>query len=191
MVKGVAKALRAAKSDVRIAANVSALSLMRPAFVDSLLDVTAEETALRPRLLLEITETVRLDDLDQAARVISHLRGLGHVVCLDDFGAGAASLEYLRHLNVDVVKIDGRYVRELTDGSRDAMILKHVVALCRDLKVSTIAEMVETRQTARLLKDLGVDLGQGWAFGKPASHPIREAPVAVSARRMGEREQWG
>ena len=191
VVKGVAKALRAAKSDVRIAANVSALSLMRPAFVDSLLDVTAEETALRPRLLLEITETVRLDDLDQAARVIGHLRGLGHVVCLDDFGAGAASLEYLRHLNVDVVKIDGRYVRELTDGSRDAMILKHVVALCRDLKVSTIAEMVETRQTARLLKDLGVDLGQGWAFGKPAPQPVYEPPVAVSARRMGEREQWG
>ncbi len=191
VAQGVAKALKAAKPDISIAANISALSLMRPAFVEALLEVTAKETALRPRLLLEVTETVRLDDLDQAERIISRLRDAGHVVCLDDFGAGAASLEYLRHLKVDFVKIDGRYVRELTDGSRDAMILKHVVGLCRDLKIATIAEMVETRPTARLLKDLGVDLGQGWAFGKPASHPIREAPVAVSARRMGEREQWG
>ncbi len=191
VVKGVVKALKAAGPDIRIAANVSARSLTRPGFVEALMGATADTPALRPRMLLEVTETVKLDDLAKAESILAELRKAGHVVCLDDFGAGAASLEYLRCLTVDFVKIDGRYVRELTETSRDAVILTHVVAMCRGLGVATIAEMVETRATARLLKDMGVDLGQGWAFGKAMPQPVRERSPVVAARRVGEREQWG
>ncbi len=187
----VAKALFAGGADLKIAVNVSAASLMRPGFLEALTEVTAFDPSLRPRLLLEITETQQISDLSDANLKIAALRAQGHVVCIDDFGAGAASLDYLRFLEVDIVKIDGRYIQALDSGPRDLVVLKHVVALCRDLGVTTIAEMVETGQTARLAQELGVDLGQGWHFGKPLPEPKWSAPpLAASARRMGLTEQW-
>jgi EAL domain-containing protein (putative c-di-GMP-specific phosphodiesterase class I) len=113
-------------------------------------------------------------------------------VCLDDFGAGAASLDYLRRLEVDFIKIDGRYVRALTGGSRDAVILKHVVALCRELEIDTIAEMIETPEAARVASGIGVALGQGWCFAKPSAdlvYPLPEKSLPV--RRKGEVAGWG
>jgi EAL domain-containing protein (putative c-di-GMP-specific phosphodiesterase class I) len=102
-------------------------------------------------------------------------------VCLDDFGAGAATLEYLRRLDVDYVKIDGLYVEEAEANPRDALILKHLTALCRDLSVKTIAERVETDGTAALLKGLGVDLAQGFAFSRPLSEPRWEGDARAQA----------
>lgn len=187
----VAKALFTSAADLKIAVNVSAASLMRPGFVEALKEVTAFDTTLRPRLLLEITETQRISDLPDANLKIAALRTAGHVVCLDDFGAGAASLDYLRFLEVDIVKIDGRYIQALDSRPRDVVVLKHVIALCRELGVTTIAEMVETGQTARLTQELGVDLGQGWHFGKPLPEPRWSAPLpAAAARRVGSTEQW-
>lgn len=182
----VAKALFAGVSDLRIAVNISAISLMRPGFIETLGEVTSFAPSLRPRLLLEITETQQIPDLPAANLKIAALRAIGHVVCLDDFGAGAASLNYLRFLDVDIIKIDGRYIQALDSRPRDATVLKHVIALCRELGVTTIAEMVETAQTARLAQELSVDLGQGWHFGKPLSEPRWQAPTAAApASRIG------
>jgi EAL domain-containing protein (putative c-di-GMP-specific phosphodiesterase class I) len=181
--------------DASIAANISARSLGSERFVIELAWLCGDTAALRPRLLLELTETHQITDFDQVNGALAQLRRLGHKVCLDDFGAGACSLEYLRRLDVDYVKIDGRYVQELAAGSRDAMILKHVVGLCDEMGVPTIAEMIETRQAAGICKDLGVTLGQGWVFSKPLPKPvwIPPAPTAPSirGRRNGKVETWG
>ena len=91
---------------VKIAVNTSAISLITPRYVDELLKLTVSKPALRQRLLLEITETQKINDLPKANEVLTALRKAGHPVCLDDFGAGAATLEYLSHLEVDFVKID-------------------------------------------------------------------------------------
>lgn len=193
VVKGVQKALMTAPKGTRIAANISAHSLMLPRFFDDLVGVTALTPSMRPRMLLEVTETRLIDDLDRANQLISQLRALGHVVCLDDFGAGAASLDYLRKLEVDFVKIDGRYIQTMAAGSRDAVIVKHVVQLCAELGMSTIAEMIETRETADLVKSLGVNLGQGWVYAKALPEPIwQPSPSSAGAvRRSGAREEWG
>jgi EAL domain-containing protein (putative c-di-GMP-specific phosphodiesterase class I) len=185
-----AAALRTA--DVRIAVNISALSLMSAGFLDTFDRIGSGEPDTRARLLIEVTETFGLTDLARANTVIAALRKRGHPVCIDDFGAGAASLEYLRGLDVDFVKIDGRYIREAEAGSREALILKRLVQMCCDLKVRTVAEMVETPATTRLLKDLGVDLAQGWAFGKPTTEPKWAAPKPEKqrARRMGAVDDW-
>ena len=159
-----------AEPDARIAVNVSALSLMTPAFFEAF-GAVAGLSAVSGRLMVEVTETQGLGDLERANAVIGDLRRRGCEVCLDDFGAGAATLEYLRRLDVDYVKIDGRYVEEAEANPRDALILKHLTALCRDLSVKTIAERVETDGTAALLKGLGVDLAQGFAFSRPLSQP--------------------
>lgn len=179
------------KPETSIAANLSANSLTQPRFIEALMKIS-DDRALRRRLLLEVTETQRLSDLDAASQTIDVLRKAGFLVCLDDFGAGAASLDYLRAINVDFVKIDGRFIRELTEGSREAVLLKHMVRLCEELGVRTVAEVIETRTTAELAKKLGVTLGQGWAFGKPGPEPVYEPPAsAAPSRRRGVVETWG
>jgi EAL domain-containing protein (putative c-di-GMP-specific phosphodiesterase class I) len=117
------------------------------------------------------------------------------MVCLDDFGAGAASLAYLQQLSLDVVKIDGRYIRELQHGGRESTFLRHLVRMCAELKVKTVAEMVETTQVEEAVRRAGVDFGQGWLYGAPAERPSAPPPTTsrsglVAARRVGEIEGW-
>jgi EAL domain-containing protein (putative c-di-GMP-specific phosphodiesterase class I) len=191
VVRTVLRVLLKGSKGVRIAANVSAISLVRPQFAETLLKLTDHAPQLRPRLLLEITETQRLPDLQAANRVLADLRLAGHQVCIDDFGAGAASLDYLSHLDVDIVKIDGRYIQALGTRPRDTMILKHMAELCRDLGVVTIAEMVETSEQARTVQNLGIELAQGWCFGKPSPEPVwRPSASSPASRRVGSIEQW-
>jgi EAL domain-containing protein (putative c-di-GMP-specific phosphodiesterase class I) len=171
VVRKVLQTLDAHPEACRIAVNISATSLMTPRGVDALLATTAKHGAARSRLLFEITESQKLSDLERANRLIGKIRRAGHAVCLDDFGADGASLDSLCRLEVDFVKIDGRYIRGLDAGSREATIVKHLVALCRDFGVSTIAEMVETRHVAATIEAFGVKLGQGWLYGKAAPEP--------------------
>jgi EAL domain-containing protein (putative c-di-GMP-specific phosphodiesterase class I) len=180
------------KSAIRVAANLSASSLMRPAFHKAFAAITQKDPGLRPRLLLELTETQTLADLTAANRAIQDLRQLGHLVCLDDFGAGAASLDYLRQLEVDFIKFDGRYIRTLTAGSRDEVIIRHMVALCRELQIGTIAEMIETPDVRQVAEAIGVGLGQGWCFAKPSADLVYP-PIsnALPVRRTGEKVSWG
>jgi EAL domain-containing protein (putative c-di-GMP-specific phosphodiesterase class I) len=182
--------LRSHSPQVRIAVKVSGRSFLRPKFLDRLLALTAGDFRLKTRLLFEITEGAALANLDLADERIQRLRRDGFQVCIDDFGAGSASLAYLRHLTVDAVKIDGQYVRQLQAGGRDDTVIRHLTALCQELKVATIAEQVETQAAADLLKSLGVDMGQGYVFGQPLDQiPTNAAPVAV--RRKGAVESWG
>jgi EAL domain-containing protein (putative c-di-GMP-specific phosphodiesterase class I) len=196
VARTVARLLAKSPSEVKIAANVSGQSLMQPRFVEALTEATAFQPGLRSRLLLEVTETQAITDLPQANRILAELRRLGHVVCLDDFGAGAASLDYLLHLEVDIVKVDGRFIQSLDGSPRAVLLLKHVAALCRELKVLTIAEMIETPEVARLTCELGIDFGQGWHFSKPLPEPkwrpeSPPPPPPLAARRRGAVEQWG
>ena len=95
------------------------------------------------------------------------LRKRKHEVCLDDFGAGAASFQYLNALDIDCVKIDGKYIRDALNSSRDEAMVRNLVRMCKDLGVSTVAEMVETEEQCQYLTKIGVDKAQGWLFGKP------------------------
>ena len=152
---------------VSIAVNVSGRSLLQTGFVGELIAMTERRPGIRKRLLVELTETHLIEDLGEADRRIAELRRAGHVVCLDDFGAGAASLDYLRRLRVDMVKLDGRYMRERLEDPRDAAVVAHVVRLCHALGSTVIAEMIETKAAAHAARSLGVDYGQGWIFGRP------------------------
>jgi EAL domain-containing protein (putative c-di-GMP-specific phosphodiesterase class I) len=176
---------------LKLAANISARSLMAPGFLSSLLKMVTSDPDLMGRLLFEITETVVLQDLDQANSAIQRLRQHGFWVGLDDFGAGAASMSYLKALTVDAVKIDGQYVRNLDQSGRNKTLVKHLTEMCRELGVDTIAEQIETPAVAAALIGLGVRCGQGWHFGRPAAEPTYEPPAApVRARRAGSAESW-
>ena len=152
-----------------IAANVSGRSLECPAFTAALLALLGEHPQIRGRMLFELTETAQVRDLAKVNRVMQELRRRGFRVCLDDFGSGAATFDYLRAFDVDFVKIDGSLIR--SHDHRDHAMLRSVVALCREIKVATIAEMIETREQAEWLGRLRVTHGQGYLWGRPSPHP--------------------
>ena len=175
----------------KIAVNVSGASLGTDAYVEGLLRMTAATPAIRSRILIEVTETAAVSDLDAATRRLAAVRKAGVQICLDDFGVGAASLDYLHRLPVDIVKIDGRFVSDITTDERSRALVSHVVKLCRDLKIATVVEMVETEEQAVIVRGLGVNFGQGWLFGRPTAEPAVPVAQPVAARRLGAVAGWG
>ena len=175
----------------KIAVNVSGASLGSDGYVDGLLRLTASTPDIRKRILIEVTETAAVADIEAAARRLTGVRRAGIRVCLDDFGVGAASLDYLHRLPADTVKIDGRFVRDIVSDQRARDLVSHLVELCADLKMATIAEMIETEEQKTTIRGLGVGYGQGWLFGRPAAEPTTAGPGAVTARRVGSVEGWG
>jgi EAL domain-containing protein (putative c-di-GMP-specific phosphodiesterase class I) len=192
VVEEVVKRLRAdAKGKLRLAANVSGRTITSPSFMQAV-GRHAAAGGLAGRLMFEITESAAIDDLGVAQKHVQALQAQGFQVCLDDFGAGAASFAYLQQLSVDIVKIDGAYVRESTRSGRDGAMIRHLVGLCRELKVATVAEMVETQAIEDSLRQAGVDYAQGWLYGQPTAEPqapARKGPGA-SRRRVVKSLGW-
>jgi EAL domain-containing protein (putative c-di-GMP-specific phosphodiesterase class I) len=155
----------------RVAANLSGLSFQSPGFRARLLDLLDRERMLASRLMVEITETAEIEDEAEAVRTVEALRGRGVTLCIDDFGAGAAAFRYLRAFRVDLVKIDGAYLRNAMRSEQDRGILASMVGLIRTVGARSVSERIETEAEAGLLRDLGVDLGQGWLFGRPGALP--------------------
>jgi EAL domain-containing protein (putative c-di-GMP-specific phosphodiesterase class I) len=118
-------------------------------------------------LVFEITETAVMEDMDRATRFAERLVALGCRFSLDDFGTGFASFTYLKRLPVQYLKIDIEFVRDLARSQRDMFVVRAIVALANDFGQQTIAEGVENRYTAEVLRDLGVTYAQGYLFGRP------------------------
>ncbi len=87
---------------------------------------------------------------------------------MDDFGAGVSAFKYLSALHVDVVKIDGAYVQEAAHNKRSKALLRAMAGMCRDLEVTTVAEMIEDERMARLVRECGIQYGQGYLYGRPS-----------------------
>ncbi|WCB91755.1 hypothetical protein DSM104299_00431 [Baekduia alba] len=125
------------------------------------------------RLIVEITETVAIVNLERARALAETLRRLGCLLALDDFGAGFASFSYLKHLCFDLLKIDGEFVRGLRDNPTDRLVVEAVVAIARGLGTPSLAEFVADSDTLDAVRELGVDYAQGFHLGRP--EPVDEA----------------
>jgi EAL domain-containing protein (putative c-di-GMP-specific phosphodiesterase class I) len=173
----VVELLGAAPADAPgIAVNLSGRSLESGRFVEALLALVGDGGRLGGRLLFELTETADIHRPQAVAGALQALRRRGFEVCLDDFGSGASAFHYLRAFEVDYLKIDGVYVRHGT--ARERAILAGMAALCRELGVAAIAEMVEDEASVAELRGLGIRYGQGFLFGRPrrAPSPSRVRP---------------
>jgi EAL domain-containing protein (putative c-di-GMP-specific phosphodiesterase class I) len=118
-------------------------------------------------LHVEITESLLMSDSDLAGRKLAELRALGVGVAIDDFGTGYSSLAYLRRYPVDVLKIDQSFVAPLLEGPRPAALVRSIIELARALEVTTVAEGVENAEQARILRDLGCHIAQGFFLCRP------------------------
>lgn len=174
-----------------IALNISGHTLSNPSSFALVAGFLARKRVLSKRVLIEVTETAEIADLDAANKAIQALRDFGYRVGLDDFGAGAASFQYLHAFAVDFVKIDGSLVRQIGKSARDDALLKSILKLCGELKIETIAEYVADKQTFEKIKEMGFDMGQGAFLGPPMSDLPPAPSNAVVGRRKGMRESWG
>lgn len=166
---------------VSLAVNLSGRSLMSDIFIRMLMNLLKANKGQEDRLLFEITESANIDNLEQTNKIIQEIRNLGYRMCLDDFGAGAASFQYLQAFDVDFVKIDGSYVRDIDKSERECLMLRSISDLAKSLNVGTVAEMVETEEERNTLKDIGIIYGQGYLFGKP--QPVSELVRAFGGNK--------
>ncbi len=153
--------------NLRVAVNLSAVQFRRPGLVD-LVRRTLRETGLPgDRLEIEITETLLIENRDQALRVLKELRGLGVRIAMDDFGTGYSSLSYLQSFPFDKIKIDRVFVSDIPGNAQNASIVGAVVAMGKSLGMRVVAEGVETETQAELLGRLECDEMQGYLIARP------------------------
>jgi len=163
--------------------NVSGTTATDPRWFTQLTDLLRDNRQVTDRLIIEITETVALNDLDETVRFISSLRELGCKVAIDDFGAGYTSFRNLKVLNVDMVKIDGSFCEHLSENRDNQYFVRSLVDLARKFDLKTVAEWVQDDRDAELLSGWGVDYLQGNFFGPanlvaPWSEGEGDTPVA-------------
>jgi EAL domain-containing protein (putative c-di-GMP-specific phosphodiesterase class I) len=180
MVLGKAIALLAEiPSELRIAVNVSALSVTSMTALTHLEGRLREHGVDAGRLIVEVTETSAISDMRRAQDFCAGALALGCEVALDDFGAGFGSFQYLKHLPFTQLKIDGEFIRGLPASRTDQLVVKALVDVVAGMGRETIAEFVGDQRTLAMLRSLGVDYAQGFELGRPqAALPLLRAGAA-------------
>jgi diguanylate cyclase (GGDEF)-like protein len=161
-------------------ANLSGEGLRTFEIVAAVSDVL-ERTGLAPsRLVLEITESVLVSDLPIARATLSALRGLGVQIALDDFGTGHSSLQGLRELPVDIIKVAKPFIDGAARSPHDKALMRMIVDLGDLFQIRVVAEGIEREDQLAALRDLGCELGQGYLLGRPVElAPVGDAPPVV------------
>lgn len=162
-------ALLQAKPEIpALAVNISGRSLDDPSLSHFISDELLSAKVEPRRLMIEITETSALSDLQDAQRFIEALRHTGCIICLDDFGTGFASFAYLKHIKADILKIDGLFIRDIIFERDNQVFVKAIVDVARGLGKTTVAEFVESGEIYEMLKVMGVDMVQGYYLDIPS-----------------------
>lgn len=171
--------------DINLAVNVSGMSATDPSTLDHLLSLVHIHSGVADRLVFEITETVAMMDFEETARFANKLRDLGCRIALDDFGAGYTSYRHLKALAVDIVKIDGQFVKNLHENKENQLFVQTLLDLADGFNAEVVGECVETEEEAQALRDRGVKYLQGYHFGAP----VLDHPWDMPAMRMLPMEQ--
>ena len=170
----------------RIAVNLSMRQIERRDLVAQVSEALHRTGVGPKRLELEVTESILMRDVEGAKAALGALKALGIGIAVDDFGTGYSSLASLRLLPLDRLKIDRAFVADIGDDAGDEAIVRTVIALARSLGLETVAEGVECETQLRFLREEGVDLAQGFLFGKPMSATaLRENALPQNQGRGG------
>ncbi len=159
----------AAAPGVQLSMNISPATTMDPDWSASIDSLLRANPGVAERLIVEITETVAIQDLDDVRGFVTRLKDFGCRIAIDDFGAGYTSFRNLRKLGVDIIKIDGAFVRNIARSSDDRAFVQTLIDLARRLGISTVAEWVQDDESARLLSEWGCDYIQGHLIGLASS----------------------
>jgi diguanylate cyclase (GGDEF)-like protein/PAS domain S-box-containing protein len=158
------------------AINLSATSINQEGFLDHVRDQIERHHIEPSRVTFEITETSAMTSITQSGRAIRELKALGFGFAVDDFGSGIASFSHMKHLPVDLVKIDGSFVKNVDHDAADREIVASIHRMARVMGIRTVAKSVETDAVLACLRGIGVDYAQGYGIGRPL--PIDQALAA-------------
>jgi diguanylate cyclase len=150
-----------------LAVNLSARELTHPDVVPTVLDAVRRSALDPSRLTIEVTESTAMADRDTGFRALRELSDAGIRIAIDDFGTGYASLDHLREMPADILKIDRSFVAGMTANSPDSALVAAAIAMGRALEMEVIAEGIETSEQVADLRELGCPLGQGYLFARP------------------------
>jgi EAL domain-containing protein (putative c-di-GMP-specific phosphodiesterase class I) len=173
--------------DETVAVTLSGLSLESDAFRGGVLRLLDANRAYARQLIVAVTQSAGVEDMEPLARFLAELRHRGHDVCLDDFGAGANAYNYLRRFDADFVKVDGPFLKAALSQDRQRALVRSIALLCGDLKIRMIGGSIDSEAMIEGAAGLGVAFGQGLAFGKPR---MRLTNTARPLKRAGEHETW-
>lgn len=151
----------------RMSVNISPVQFRRKDFVFSIRDIVKRSTVSPNSMMLEITEGMLIEDIDETVDKINQLKQLGVKISIDDFGTGYSSLYYLKRLPLDEIKIDKTYVQNIIHDRDDAAIVKTVMDIARHFSLDPVAEGVESKEQAVFLHNIGCQVFQGFLYSKP------------------------
>jgi diguanylate cyclase (GGDEF)-like protein len=171
----------AAAPSVQLSLNISPDTTMDPDWWASIESLMRAHPGVAERLIVEITETVAIQDIDDVRGFVTRLKNFGSRIAIDDFGAGYTSFRNLRRLGVDIVKIDGAFVQNIARSADDRAFVQTLIDLARRLGIKTVAEWVQDEPSAALLRDWGCDYIQGQLIGLASSDRPWQMPDAGAA----------
>ncbi len=153
--------------DLRVSVNLSTRQLQEGCLAQKIIKIIKETGIKAQNLELEVTESALLQNAESAVEILNEIRNAGVMISIDDFGTGYSSLGYLKHLPIDVLKIDKSFVQDITNDPNDASLVMAIISLAHNLRLKIVAEGVETVEQLKLLHLLRCDEWQGFLFSKP------------------------
>lgn len=153
--------------DMKMFFNFSPASFVDKTWMRSLPHLVKSAGVRCEQVVIEITEREALPNMEATDQIIKELRQYGIKFAIDDFGSGFSSFLYVRQFEVDYLKIDGGFVRNMVREANDRIIVQSIQFIAESFGIQTIAEFVEDEETATILKDMGIDFVQGYLYGKP------------------------
>jgi diguanylate cyclase (GGDEF)-like protein len=153
--------------ELRLSCNVSGLTAADHEWLIALDRLIAGDRDLAKRLIVEITETAAIQDINESVAFVDTVKELGCRVAIDDFGAGYTSFQNLKHLGADMVKIDGAFIKGLASDPSDRVFVEALVHLAKSFGMETVAEWVGDQKSVDILREIGVSYLQGYHFGEP------------------------
>lgn len=157
---------------LRVSVNISRVHLMNPMLVQSITNMADAYGVPHGCIELEITESAFFEDQEMLSRIVMELKEAGFSVSMDDFGAGYSSLNSLKDLQIDVIKLDGEFFHYANNRERSETVIRDTVSLAKHLNMTIVAEGIETKEQAEFLQEIGCDYIQGYYFAKPM--PVQE-----------------
>ncbi|MTI71341.1 MAG: EAL domain-containing protein [Firmicutes bacterium] len=154
---------------VKLGINLSNKCFHMNNLVKKIDETIKKEEVLYEEIELEITETAAMDNIENSIRVLNKIKKLGMKIALDDFGIGYSSLNYLKKLPIDILKMDRAFIKNVTNEKEDKVITNSIIQLAHGLDITVVAEGIETKEQLEFLKNNKCDIGQGYLFSRPVS----------------------
>lgn len=172
------KAIQACKkwleldSNFTVSINVSALQMLNSSFTTAVKNILNEEKISASNIIIELTESYMVRNINYLRSVFNQLRKSGIKIAMDDFGTGYASLEILKNVPADIVKIDRAFVKDIHKSKFDATFIRFIVEICHDVNIEVVLEGVETCEEYEIVTPMNLDYIQGYLFGKPVPENV-------------------